>query len=350
MGAARRQLSGRAAALTAALLFAGGCSLTFQNDDHDWGGQKNKDRWYTAGLRAERPVVVEDDGSLPTLLDELVLDFAELLPTAGDDEPGSFSTAASVVGLQMYTPENTRAKGPVRNDRPYAGYVYTGIVRRDTWLDPDPTSRRDTLATVELDLGMVGPGTGVGDLQGSVHGFFGVDEANGWSNQLDNEVGLELRAERRWRTHYDEFSPASGWAYDVTPRADGALGNFDTHVGVGGTARLGVNLSRSLDPTVGDPSQLLPSGRRAEPPSSLYLFADVDGRFVIHNLFLEGNTFEDSLSVDPERLVGEGAIGVGWEYGQWRVAYSKRVRTIEFEGQPDDEIYGSLTVSWTPVP
>jgi hypothetical protein len=190
----------------------------------------------------------------------------------------------------------------------------------------------------------------VDDLQGEMHGIFGADEANGWSNQLDDEPGVVLRATRRWRADYDELEPESSLAFDLSPRVDGALGNIDTHVGLGGVARLGLNLSRALDPIVGDPSRSLPGGRRDVPPTSLYLFADLDGRFVIHNLFLHGNTFEDSQSVGTERLVGEGALGLGWERGPWRVAYSKHVRTAEFTGQPDDEVYGSLTVSWTPAP
>jgi hypothetical protein len=204
--------------------------------------------------------------------------------------------------------------------------------------------------SVELDLGLVGPSTHVDDLQGELHGIFGADEANGWSNQLDDEPGLVLRAARRWRADYEQLEPRSSLAFDLSPRVDGALGNIDTHVGVGGGARLGLNLSRALDPIVGDPSLLRPGARGLEPPTSVFLFADLDGRFVIHNLFLHGNTFEDSQSVTTERIVGEGALGVGWEQGPWRVALSKHLRTAEFTDQPDDEVYGSLTVSWTPGP
>ena len=335
----------RAALALAGLLAAAaaGCTATLENDDNAWGGEHDSDRWYTAGARFEHPAVASDDDSLVAAFDRLVLDVAGTLPTPLDG-PDRETDASSVIGLQMYTPENTQTTLPLPDDRPYAGYIYAGIVRHDTRLDPDALRRHDEQSSVELDVGVVGPATRMEDIQDEVHGWFDQDKAEGWDNQLDDEPGLVLRATRRWRVDYGE----SGWglAYDLSPRVDGALGNIDTHVGAGGVARLGVNLSRALDPALGDPRS---SARRQERPASLYLFAGVDGRFVIHNLVLDGNTFEDSLSVDKERLVGETEVGLGFDLGAWRLAWSRHVRSKEFDDQPDDQVYGSITVSWTPT-
>jgi hypothetical protein len=330
-------------AMAGLLAVSAGCTATLDNDDHDWGGDKDTDRWYTAGLRLERPAVASEDDSTLAAFDRLVLDIAGTLPTPLDG-PGSEMDASSVIGLQIYTPENIDTPLPLPDDRPYAGWVYAGVVRHDTRLDPDASRRHDEQSSVELDLGLVGPSTRMDDLQTEVHGWFDNEEPQGWDNQLDDEPGLVLRATRRWRVDYGESG--SGLAYDLSPRVDGALGNIDTHVGAGGVARLGVNLSRSLDPALGDTRA---AGRHPEQPASVYVFAGLDGRFVVHNLFLDGNTFEDSLSVDKERLVGETEFGLGFDLGAWRLAWSRHVRTKEFEDQPEDQAYGSVTVSWTPA-
>ena len=327
------------AAFAATSLLLAGCTATIDNDDSAFVGDGH-DRWYTAGARFERPAVAEEDGSLAAWLDGLVRDVAGALPLECDD-PGVV-TASGVLGLEMYTPENTSATQPLPDDRPYAGYVYAGVVRRDTRLDPDPLRRRDVQATVELDVGWVGPATHVDDLQTTMHGIFGMEEADGWDNQLDDEPGLVLRGALRRRVGYAETG--SGLAFDLVPRVDGALGNIDTHVGLGGLVRAGVNLSRALDPKVGE----WPGGE--ERPASVFVFADVDGRCVLHNLFLEGNTFHDSLSVDEELWVGELALGLGWEHGPWRIMWARHERSLEFEDQPEHQGYGSLTVSWTPAP
>lgn len=329
------------AAVTAALLLLAGCTATIDNDDSGFIGDGN-DRWYTAGARFERPAVATDD-SLAGVLDGLVREVAGVLPVPGDES--AFSSASGVLGLEMYTPENTKASQPLPDDRPYAGWVYAGVVSRETWLDPDPLRRRDFEAAVELDLGWVGPATHIDDVQKTFHGIFGMNEPEGWHNQLDDEPGVVLRGTLRHRWGYDELGAGVGW--DLIPRVDAAVGNIDTHAGLGGGARLGLNLSRALDPLVGDP---LTNGRPVERPASVFLFADVQGRYVLHNLFLDGNTFHDSQSVDAEHLVGELAVGLAWELGPFRVAWARHERTDEFEGQPEGQGYGSLTVSWTPAP
>jgi len=40
-----------------------------------------------------------------------------------------------------------------------------------------------------------------------------------------------------------------------------------------------------------------------------YVFAGVEGRAVARDIFLDGNTFQKSPSVDKEPLVGELAVG-----------------------------------------
>jgi lipid A 3-O-deacylase len=338
---AARHSSSRAA-VTAALVLLAGCTATIDNDDSGFLGDGN-DRWYTAGARFERPAVADDD-SLAGVVDGVVREVAGVLPLTGDE--AGFASASGVLGLEMYTPEDTGLTGPILDDRPYAGWVYAGVVSRETWLDADPLRRRDSEAAVELDVGWVGPATQVDELQTTFHDLFGMNEPEGWGNQLDDEPGLVLRGALRHRWGYDELG--AGVAWELVPRVDAALGNIDTHAGLGGGARLGFNLSRALDPLVGDPlMNARPGGDR---PASVFLFADVDGRYVAHNLFLEGNTFHDSQSVDAEDFVGELALGLGWEVGPWRIAWARHERSDEFVGQHEGQGYGSLTVSWTPGP
>ena len=328
--------------MTAALLLLAGCTATIDNDDSGFLGDGN-DRWYTAGARFERPAVATGD-SPAGLLDELVRDVAGALTLPGE-ETGVVS-ASGVLGLEMYTPENTKVEAPLLDDRPYAGWIYAGVVSRETWLDADPLRRRDSEVAIELDLGWVGPATHLDDLQRSLHSIFGMNEPKGWGNQLDDEPGLVLKGALRHRWGYDELGAGLGW--DLVPRVHAALGNIDTHAGLGGGLRLGFNLSRALEPLAGDP--LLYGRPDAERPASVFVFADADGRYVAHNLFLDGNTFEDSQSVDAEHFVSELAVGLGWEWGPWRIAWARHERSDEFEGQPEGQGYGSFTVSWTPAP
>src|SRR3546814_10706131 len=100
----------------------------------------------------------------------------------------------------MYTPEDTAARDLLVDDRPYAGWLYGAIsVHAETRADA-PGTEPDTLDTVELQLGMVGPYAFGEEVQNAFHRLIDVAEAQGWDNQLDNEPGVMLIGERRWRS------------------------------------------------------------------------------------------------------------------------------------------------------
>ena len=75
------------------------------------------------------------------------------------------------------------------------------------------------------------------------------------------------------------------------------------------------------------------------------LFADVEGRYMAQNMLLEGNTFKDSHSVDPNEWVGDAKVGVALTWNSWQLAFARVWRTREFNGQDEHDQFGSLTVS-----
>jgi hypothetical protein len=75
------------------------------------------------------------------------------------------------------------------------------------------------------------------------------------------------------------------------------------------------------------------------------VFAGVQGRAVARNLFLDGNTFEDSASVDRNPFVADFQTGVSISAGDWRIAYTYVWRTEEFETQPTRQDFGALAIS-----
>ena len=86
-------------------------------------------------------------------------------------------------------------------------------------------------------------------------------------------------------------------------------------------ARLGWNIPRDFGTfpirPAGDPNAPL----NAQDPHvsrdqrfGLYVFAAADGRAVLHNIFLDGNTFTDSYSVDTKHFVADIGAGVGLSF------------------------------------
>ena len=76
-----------------------------------------------------------------------------------------------------------------------------------------------------------------------------------------------------------------------------------------------------------------------------FLFAGLDGRALARNIFLDGNTFSNSHSVDKNYFVGDANAGLALTYDDYRLSYSLTARSKEFKGQDDPTVFGSLTLS-----
>ncbi len=240
------------------------------------------------------------------------------------------------LGQSMFTPADITIQDLQPNDRPYAGWLYGSV-----GMLSDTGYRLDNL---QLTLGMVGPASGAGRTQKFVHSVIDTTYPLGWDNQLHNEPGIVLSYERKWRGLF-EFSP-KGWGADITPSVGGSVGNIYTHASVGTVVRFGYDLPSDYGPPLIRPS--LPGSDFFVPDKNIgwYLFAGLEGRAVGRNIFLDGNTFEDSHSVDKRNLVGGAQVGLALTIHDTRVAYTHNFRTKEFHGQPDRNDFGALTVSW----
>lgn len=239
------------------------------------------------------------------------------------------------LGQNMYAPTDITAFNLQVDDRPYAGWTY-GTIGMIT----DTGYRLDNL---QLSVGIVGPGAFAGETQSFVHRVIDSPHPNGWQNQLENELGVMLTYERKWRSLY-QLSPF-GMGVDFTPSVGGSLGNVATYASAGAVVRLGYDLPADYGPPMIRPS--LPGSDFFVPSKDFgwYVFAGLDGRAVARDIFLDGNTFQDSHSVDKELLVGGLQMGLAVTVNDIRVAYTHVFRTLEFEGQKEPEAFGALTVS-----
>lgn len=239
------------------------------------------------------------------------------------------------LGQSMFTPEQTGTREPVEDDRPYAGWLYGGVA-----LSNDSS---DTLQTIALDVGLIGPYAFGEDAQNTWHEFIQVDRANGWENQLETEPGATLRYEHKLR-HGIEFTPG-GLGVDLLPHVEAALGNVFTYGAAGGTVRVGENLTSDYGPPRIRPALPGTGFFTSTDGFAWYLFAGLEGRAVLRNVFLDGNSLSDSQSVDKKPFVGDFQAGAAIVLDRLRLAYSHVFRSKEFEEQGQADRFGSVSLS-----
>ena len=70
------------------------------------------------------------------------------------------------------------------------------------------------------------------------------------------------------------------------------------------------------------------------------------GLTVLRNIFLDGNTFRNSYSVDKKPFVGDVQGGIAVVMGRSRLAYTHILWIEKFDTQDDTDHFGSISLSF----
>lgn len=242
----------------------------------------------------------------------------------------------------MYTPVDTATYESVPGDEPYAGWLYGSLIfqRRGVTLNNVPT-----LDSYELDLGVVGTSSLANVIQRQWHEWIHSPRPNGWEHQLKNEPTLEMKYARYWRLTPNK---KVGRFFDFIPHLGADLGNVRIDANAGAFLRFGINLPQDFGISLveGPAPSIAPIKTEKGQWFSCYVFAGGEGRVVARDLFLDGNSFADSMSVDKKNVVGDFIFGGGvLLFQHLEASFTGVIRSSRFENQPGArDAYGSITI------
>lgn len=314
--------------------------LYFENDLFS-----ETDQDYTNGLRFSwiSPDLTDyiEDPALPAWLRSVNKRLTFFHPSAD----GLQRNLIFSIGQTIYTPEDIDATQVVEDDRPYAGWLFTRFAYH--------SKDQHQLDTLEVSIGVVGPSALGQEAQDFIHDLRGFDKFEGWDNQLEDELGLLFLYEHR-RKLLNNTPHDGSFGYDFIGHAGIALGNVGTYLNVGGELRWGW-----LIPNDFGTSAVRPGGDNSAPGAEwdprisapgkigVHFFAAFDLRAVAHDIFLDGNTFDDSHSVEKRELVADAAVGVSTVFRGVKISYAQVFRSKEFREQDGSHSYGSLSLSFS---
>jgi hypothetical protein len=310
--------------------------LFFENDLFG-----NTDKYYTNALQltwlSKDLKAYKDDVRLP----DWSLALLRLAPFVND--PDSTHNVGLILGQHIYTPADIDTPLLIADDRPYAGFLYTGLALH--------SKTADQLDTIELVAGIVGPSALGEQAQNTVHEIRNLKQAQGWDNQLRDEPAVRLSWQRKWRAW--EQSTACCLGADLIPFAGATLGNVRTAINAGTEIRFGYRLPQDFGSDVIRPG----AGISVPEPSGphviswgrfgLHLFAAAQVQAVAHNIFLDGNTWKHSHNVDKRPIVADFSAGVALTFERLKITYRHLLRTKEFYRQGDPQAIGSLSLTWS---
>lgn len=239
------------------------------------------------------------------------------------------------LGQLMFTPEDTAADNPPLTQRPYAGYLYGALALTSVGAGTEEQLR--------IQLGAIGPASLAADSQDLVHRIRGFAFSQGWHTQLRDEPGLVVSYQVTKQAVSLVLS--DNFAFDIKANAGGAVGNVFDYASAGAVARIGINMPGDSGPPQIEPGR--PSSYYYDPKPGLgaYVFAGIQGRAIARNLFLDGNSFQDSRSVEKENFVGEVSFGGALDFERFRLSFVHVIRSREYQTQPGFDQFGTLSLA-----
>lgn len=284
------------------------------------------DRWYTAGIDLSFLYKINNQ--------TLTIPFV--------DHTDTLSYLSFALSLEMYTPATYNDPEPNYNDRPYAGWLYGSVALHE--------SSADKLDSLELQIGVVGPSAQAEAVQRFIHYNIIGDPVDGWQNQLHDELGLNVayHHHRRYAFHTQAYESV------IIPRIGGVVGNVRTELDTGLLYRIGMHLPKDfgqnfiVTPGLDSAVPAHDSGtsqKRAR--YSYYLQIQGDLRLVGRDIFLEGNSDGNSLSVDPCPVVARAGGGLGGSYRNYQLSIIYTAETKSFTQQSKVHGYGSLLFTYS---
>ena len=322
------------------LLLAFSISLEASNEDkNNWEFERfsfyfeddvytKTDEGYSAGERLSYLFNISNEDYL--IYDALFMDFGQ-----------TSSYFSFAITNQIFTPTDTNATELIEDDRPYAGWTYL------EWAIHK--SSKTHLRSLSLQIGMVGKASYAEEIQNSVHNIIGSDPVNGWHNQLSNELGVNLKYTHKWML---DLADRGGFEAHLIPFVSGELGNIATNLTTGASARFGYNIPKDFgvssidigaDPGIPVHGEL-ENMKKQSWSFSLNLLGG--GSAVARDIFLDGNTFVDSHSVDKENFIYYYGFGFTMRYENFIFDFMEISNSKKFKEQPKSHGVGTLIISW----
>lgn len=297
-----------------------------QVENDKWAGT---DRYYTNGVKAGVGLRVEH---VPGFVRRFAESTLERGCRAFGGEAASAPCARETLsagvfaGQQLYTPRRTGIATAQPDDRPWAAWLYAGLVLQ--MMAGDDASPRASLGTLEVDVGLVGPAALGEEVQNMWHRLIDVPEALGWNNQIRNEPAFLVAY-----LHKEKFDYGG---VQLIPHAGVTLGTVTTLARAGALLRVGHNMTGFGPDRIEPSGTMLQNTRRKTgrcPTWSVcewYLFAGFDQRLVAYNIFLDGTVFRSGPSVDRRTGVRDLSAGASVRFGSVRLTASRVQRSEEF--------------------
>ncbi|WP_271784763.1 lipid A-modifier LpxR family protein [Aquimarina algiphila] len=267
------------------------------------------DKYYTYGINASFRWRVDKPNFL-----------SKILP----NKTGYFESIG--FNIEGYTPDYQSSNN--ETERPYAGWSYFEF--QSTY------GFKNSFLRLGIDMGILGPDSQAGALQNWFHEHISSDRVlDGWKNQIDNQLGVNLRGLLAVSFYHNKI-------FDLYGSADISLGNVFTYINPGINFRFGKfnNLSNSA----AYQNTILANKSNKE----FFLDGGIAIKISAFNATIQGNKIDEFNFIDSKiinNIYFNGQVGV--YYASSRSTFGAKYFFSSGElNDNDNQRYAMLTYSF----
>jgi len=318
-----------------------GWSFYFDNDG--FAGNSD-DQGYSGGISIS--ITGKSVSEFPLSLDPVLHNVDNWL-SISTNKPHQRSTME--VGFTVFTPDDTNASVPLRNERPYASLFYLSNSRTHV------NTINKTAVTTSLTFGMLGL-KAAGKLQNSLHKNVGARTVRGWSNQISAGGEPTFRYSVAKQTVLISDYNNRNINFEVTDTVKFNVG-YLTDVLWGLSFRAGQlhspwwSFNPELEEYTEKSANTVSAHHNNNNSGEFYFWGGVNLRLRFYNAFLEGQFRDSAVTYTREELTwvtGELWIGITKQFSNgFRASYFLRSQTSEIKEGPADRnlVWGGIILS-----
>lgn len=196
---------------------------------------------------------------------------------------------------KFFTPQDIRFEDIDEYERPYAGWLNTGV-----------SFSRFSSPSVRwmygIELGVVGGASGGEALQSWYHNAVGFPRPRGWEYQIPNEAFVNLKAA------FDKQFMLAPKTFDIVSSTELKVGTATTNV----MQRLDFRLGKLFNLNSSDFKNALIGKGRSAFENRAYFFAGYGIQYVLHDITIQGSLWNDNAPHTEDIVPWVRHLRVGW--------------------------------------
>jgi lipid A 3-O-deacylase len=235
-------------------------------------------------------------------------------------------------GQKIYNPISGYRPNPVKQDRPFAAYLYLGA-------NASYYYKNESVLKTGVDIGTIGQKALGKELQVFLHKMVGLYEVDGWQYQIKNDFAFNLYAQ-----YTNLLFRNADKNLDFSLESAANLGTTFSSLGLGILARTG-NINQLFN-SVSTNSRIQNKAEIDKPKTEFFFYVKPQLSIVAYDATVSGSMFNNDSEVtfNTKPLVFAQQLGINYSTSQFTIDYSLFFKSREIKSTAIAHQYGSISV------